>query len=162
MSPPFPHYPLDLETETRTTTIWIVLGDLEPSLEGVVSAERSLRLLEQAAKFMRRHASASTRLGFIFNPNASVTPSSTAPAAASWGAPGWFTRAMLLIGQPAESILNGTNQQPPRKFMNMMAAKNFAIKLIDEALKIVRHEQSEVGSLEDLAVSVSACCVYPL
>ena len=38
--------------------------------------------------------------------------------------------------------------------MSIMAAKNFAIKLTEEALKIVRGEATEIRPLSDLAVTV--------
>ncbi len=62
---------------------------------------------------------------------------------------------MLLIGQQAEPLLTQNANSQSGKLMNMMAAKNFAIKLTDEALKVVRGERSEARSLADLAVGVS-------
>ncbi|VDD80862.1 unnamed protein product [Mesocestoides corti] len=140
----------DLEMEVRPNTIWVVLGDVEPS---VGASSRSLLLLEQAAKFMRRHASKGTRLGFVFNPS---SPFVLTEEPAEWGARGWFTRALLLTGHPAETLT--ANKQQPQKYMTMMAAKNFVLKITEEALRVVRGEDKEVRPLPEMAVTLPLDC----
>ncbi|KAL5111563.1 UDP-glucose:glycoprotein glucosyltransferase 1 [Taenia crassiceps] len=137
----------ELESEIRANTVWVVLGDVEPSA-GVTSTH-SLLLLAQAARFMRRHATMGTRLGLVLNP--SNPP--TGQAVGVWGDLGWFTRALLLIGHPAERMLHPPSAKKPQKYMNIMAAKNFAIKITEEALRLVRGETKDVRSLSELAVT---------
>lgn len=143
-------YFLDVESETRANTVWVVLGDIEPS---VATSTHSLQLLSQAAKFMRRHATMDTRLGFVLNP--STRPSTT--GSSNWGGPGWLSRSLLLIGHPAEKMLASASggDTPNEKYMNIMAAKNFIIKITEEALKIVRGDIKEASPLSELSVSVS-------
>lgn len=101
---------------------------------------------------MRRHAAMGTRLGFVLNP--SHPP--TGQAIGVWGDWGWLTRALLLIGHPAERMLHLPPVKQPRKYMNIMAAKNFVIKITEEALKVVRGETKGVRPLSELAVTVIA------
>nr|VZI33038.1 unnamed protein product [Spirometra erinaceieuropaei] len=145
----------DLENNVRPTTIWVVLGDIEPK-EGA-TATASLDMLESAARFMRKQASANTRLGFIFNPTGRIE-SGDSRRAVEWGDPYWLTRALLLTGQPSEQLLVSAKDgdSPPPKYMNMMAAKNFAIKLagetrnvFNERRKVSAFSKLSVGGLED-------------
>ncbi|VUZ57741.1 unnamed protein product [Hymenolepis diminuta] len=137
----------DLESETRANTVWVVLGDIEPS---TTSSNHSLKLLSQAAKFMRRHATMDTRLGFVLNPSSTVSSSKKG----IWGAHGWLTRALLLVGHPAEKVLPiSSGDKTPEKYMNIMAAKNFIIKITEEAFKMVRGEIKEASPLSELTVS---------
>lgn len=62
---------------------------------------------------------------------------------------------MLLIGQPSYQLLHNAKRVQPEASMNMMAAKNFAIKLIEESLKLVEGKSS-TASFKDLAVGVSS------
>ncbi|VDM17267.1 unnamed protein product [Hydatigera taeniaeformis] len=137
----------ELENETRANTIWVVLGDVEPSA-GVTSSH-GLLLLAQAARFMRRHAAMGTRLGLVLNP--SHPP--TGQTVGVWGGWGWFTRVLLLIGHPAERMLHPPLFKRSQKYMNVMAAKNFAIKIVEEALKVSRGETKSVRPLSELAVT---------
>nr|CDS32366.1 UDP glucose:glycoprotein glucosyltransferase 1 [Hymenolepis microstoma] len=137
----------DLESETRANTVWVVLGDIEPS---ITSSNHSLKLLAQAAKFMRRHATMDTRLGFVLNPSSTASFSEKGV----WGAGGWLTRALLLIGHPAEKMFPMSNSdKTAEKYMNIMAAKNFIIKITEEALKMVRGEIKDPSPLSELTVS---------
>ncbi|VDO12597.1 unnamed protein product [Rodentolepis nana] len=138
----------DLESETRANTVWVVLGDIEPSS---TSSNHSLKLLAQAAKFMRRHATMDTRLGFVFNPSSTVSFSEKGV----WGAGGWLTRALLLIGHPAEKMfpMPSSSDKTAVKCMNIMAAKNFLLKITEEALKMVRGEIKDASPLSELTVS---------
>uniref|UniRef100_A0A0R3WDU1 UDP-glucose:glycoprotein glucosyltransferase n=1 Tax=Taenia asiatica TaxID=60517 RepID=A0A0R3WDU1_TAEAS len=137
----------ELESEIRANTVWVVLGDVEPSA-GVTSTH-NLLLLAQAARFMRRHAAMGTRLGLVLNP--SNPP--TGQAVGVWGGWGWLTRALLLIGHPAERMLHPPPVKQSQKYMNIMAAKNFVIKITEEALKVVRGETKVVRPLSELAVT---------
>lgn len=93
-----------------------------------------------------------TRLGFVLNPSSTVSSSKKGV----WGAHGWLTRALLLIGHPAEKLLPiSSGDKPPEKYMNIMAAKNFIIKITEEAFKMVRGEIKEASPLSELTVSVS-------
>lgn len=141
----------DLESETRANTVWVVLGDIEPS---IISSNHSLKLLAQAAKFMRRHATMDTRLGFVLNPFSNISTSGKI----IWGDPGWLTRALLLIGHPAERLLSSSTNETStsEKYMSIIAAKNFAIKVTEEALKVARGEAKEISPLSAVAVSVSS------
>uniref|UniRef100_A0A0X3PJY9 UDP-glucose:glycoprotein glucosyltransferase 1 n=1 Tax=Schistocephalus solidus TaxID=70667 RepID=A0A0X3PJY9_SCHSO len=138
----------DLENNIRPTTIWVVLGDVEPNED--VPATASLDMLESAARFMRKQASANTRLGFIFNPTVRVK-SGGSHRAVEWGDPHWLTRALLLTGQPSEQLLTAKDDSPPPKYMNMMAAKNFAIKLAGE-MRSVFNERRKVSTFSKLSV----------
>ncbi|EUB64911.1 UDP-glucose:glycoprotein glucosyltransferase [Echinococcus granulosus] len=137
----------ELESETRANTVWVVLGDVEPSA-GVISSH-SLQLLAQAARFMRRHAAMGTRLGLVLNPSRPPT----GQAVNIWGGWGWLTRALLIIGHPAERMLHPSTVEQSQKYMNIMAAKNFVIKITEEALKVVRGEMKGVRPLSELAVT---------
>ncbi|KAM7540782.1 hypothetical protein Aperf_G00000023124 [Anoplocephala perfoliata] len=138
----------DLESETRANTLWVVLGDIEPS---ITSSNHSLKLLAQAARFMRRHATMDTRLGFVLNPFNNIPTSEKG----IWGDPGWLTRALLLIGHPAERMLSSSANESStsEKYMSIMAAKNFVLKVTEEALKVVRGEAKEISPLSEMAVS---------
>ena len=138
-----------MESETRANTVWVVLGDVEPSLD---ASNQSLLLLAQAIKFMRRYALVSTRLGLVLNPSRLPIDLESSDV---WGNPGWLSRALLLVGHPAESIHRQFNNKLPKKYMNIMAAKNFAAKITEEALKVLRGEAADIRPLSELAVSVS-------
>ncbi|TGZ62091.1 hypothetical protein CRM22_007650 [Opisthorchis felineus] len=145
----------DLESAVRPVTVWIVVGDLDAIFDNPQDParrsqlEHDLGLVRTAVTHLRSaHASKDLRVGLVYNPPID-----------SWKSPSssnrWLTRVLHLIGHPVR-IPAGTDSprllEPRMKLMEQMAARNFANKLIKEALEAL-NSSSVLKPLSELVVS---------
>ncbi|CAH8615449.1 unnamed protein product [Dicrocoelium dendriticum] len=145
----------DLEAALRPVTIWVVIGDLDHISTSVdpnrrEELRRHFALADAAISYLRSaQSSKGLRIGFVFNPPSDEPTQSIATGDL------WVTRALHLLGHPSRvPAPKGSHRlsDPLIKYAEQMPARNFAFRLLRDALDVL-NGSAVYAHLSQLSVS---------
>ncbi|KAF6779417.1 hypothetical protein AHF37_03007 [Paragonimus kellicotti] len=129
----------DLESALRPITVWIIVGDLDAIFINITDdAHRQqvlhdFKLAHAAITYLRSaQSSKGLRIGFVHNPSTDLTE----PLHSKRG-DRWLTRLLYLIAHPIQVPAERSSTRHDRKsvkFVEQMSARNFANRLLKEAV----------------------------
>ncbi|KAF5404753.1 UDP-glucose:glycoprotein glucosyltransferase [Paragonimus heterotremus] len=129
----------DLESALRPITVWIIVGDLDAIFSNITYDGRRQQVLQDfklahtAITYLRSaQSSKGLRIGFVHNPSTNLTE----PLQSKRG-DRWLTRLLYLIAHPIQVPAEQSSTRHDRnsiKFVEQMSARNFANRLLKEAV----------------------------